>query len=190
MPSARLIAALSPWHSWASPGAVPSSVRMNGRATVMGRAVVLVPVTTAAFWSRASAWGQQLMEGEEALGSSQGFRGWRQGFRSEPKMDYRLRPRMFRADSGRPLCNLHDPLLRFCAPTTLRRIARAANAADVLHSRHSPSLRGERRHRTIPSPRGVIIRHQVVMLRRIVHRRVRLTASVDNPFSAPTGRCQ
>ena len=75
---------------------------------------------------------------------------------SEPKMDYRLRPRMFRADSGRPLCNLHDPLLRFCAPTTLRRIARAANAADVLHSRHSPSLRGERRHRTIPSPRGVI----------------------------------
>ena len=35
---------------------------------------------------------------------------------SEPKMDYRLRPRMFRADSGRPLCNLHDPLLRFlCA---------------------------------------------------------------------------
>ena len=90
-------------------------------------------------------------------------------------MDYRLRPRMFRADSGRPLCNLHDPLLRFCAPTTLRRIARAANAADVLHSRHSPSLRGGRRHRTIP-------------LRRIVHRRVRLTASVDNPFSAPTGR--
>ena len=33
IPSARLIAAASLWHSCASPGAVPSSVRMNGRAT-------------------------------------------------------------------------------------------------------------------------------------------------------------
>jgi hypothetical protein len=33
IPSCRLIAAASLWHSCASPGAVPSSVRMNGRAT-------------------------------------------------------------------------------------------------------------------------------------------------------------
>src|SRR6185437_7381712 len=32
IPSARLIAAASLWHSYASPGAVPSSVQMNGRA--------------------------------------------------------------------------------------------------------------------------------------------------------------
>jgi len=33
IPSARLIAATSLWYSCASPGAVPSSVRTNGRAT-------------------------------------------------------------------------------------------------------------------------------------------------------------
>jgi hypothetical protein len=39
----------------------------------MDRAVVLVPVATAAFWSRACAWGQQGVAAEEALGSSQGL---------------------------------------------------------------------------------------------------------------------
>ena len=50
------------------------------RAPFMGsaRVVVLVPVTTAAFWSWACAWGQQWVAAAEALGPSQGFlrQGW------------------------------------------------------------------------------------------------------------------
>src|SRR5215472_12918670 len=49
-------------------------------STVMGRAALLVPATTAAFWSWACSWGQQRGAAAEALGSSQGFPGWRQGF--------------------------------------------------------------------------------------------------------------
>src|SRR6516164_1657255 len=61
------------------------------RAPFMGsaRVVVLVPVTTAAFWSWACAWGQQRVAAAEALGSSQGFRGWRQGFLGRRSVAYR-----------------------------------------------------------------------------------------------------
>jgi len=50
------------------------------RELFMGRAVILVPVTTAAFWSWACAQRQQGVAAEQVLGSSQGFPGWRQGF--------------------------------------------------------------------------------------------------------------
>src|SRR6516225_3782435 len=60
------------------------------RALFMGsaRVVLLVPVTTAAFSSWACAWGQQ-WAAAEALGSSQGFRGWRRGFLGWRSVAYR-----------------------------------------------------------------------------------------------------
>src|SRR5215831_9698398 len=58
-------------------------------STVMGRAALLVPATTAAFWSWACSWGQQRGAAAEALGSSQGFPGWRQGFPGWRSVAYR-----------------------------------------------------------------------------------------------------
>jgi hypothetical protein len=51
------------------------------RALFMGRAVVLRP------W--ACAWEQRWVAAAEALGSSQGFRGWRQGFPGWSSVAYR-----------------------------------------------------------------------------------------------------
>ena len=58
-------------------------------STVMGRAALLVPATTAAFWSWACSWGQQRGAAAEALGSSQGFPGWRQEFPGWRSVAYR-----------------------------------------------------------------------------------------------------
>src|SRR5262249_30839481 len=56
----------------------------------MGSAVVLVRLTTTVFWWWACAWGQQwVVAAAEALGSCQGFRGWRQGFRGWRAVAYR-----------------------------------------------------------------------------------------------------
>src|SRR5262249_49236174 len=57
------------------------------RALFMDRAALLVLVTTAAFWSWACSWGQQWVAA--ALGSSQGFPGWRQGFPGWRSVAYR-----------------------------------------------------------------------------------------------------
>src|SRR5262249_7358064 len=55
----------------------------------MGSAVVLVRLTTPVFWSWACAWGQQWVVAAEALGSYQGFRGWRQEFPGWRSVAYR-----------------------------------------------------------------------------------------------------
>src|SRR5262249_50868645 len=55
----------------------------------MDRAALLVPVTTAAFWSWACSWGQQWVAAAEALGSSQGFPGWRKRFPGWRSVAYR-----------------------------------------------------------------------------------------------------
>src|SRR5262249_8467153 len=90
MMSMRIIASTTQLPRWSDYRIIPNRYLLArcSEHCLGVRAVVLVLVTAAAFWSWACAWGQKWVA-VAALGSSRGFRGWRQGFPGWRSVAYR-----------------------------------------------------------------------------------------------------